>query len=204
MPLLDAEPNRYPDTLFTNPPGDGDSDSRWWVLYTHARAEKSLARNLHARRISFYLPLHRETWVSNNRNRTSFLPLFPGYVFLHGNDDARVGALETNLLAATIPVCEQQRLYDDLLRVERILGGTVPVLPELEFTPGEPVVIESGPFKGVQGKVVRRGKQTRFVVEVEFLRQGVSVELEGWALRPIVPAAGGRNPSSNGTPLTTN
>ncbi|MFO0822162.1 MAG: hypothetical protein U0792_03415 [Gemmataceae bacterium] len=45
------------------------------------------------------------------------------------------------------------------------------MLPERELSPGQPVVIESGPFKGIQGKVIRRGQQTRFVVEVEFLRQ---------------------------------
>jgi transcription antitermination factor NusG len=185
MPLLEAEPNLYPANLFAEPPCSSDGDARWWVLYTQARAEKSLARQLFSRKVTFYLPLHRTTWISSNRKRTAYLPLFPGYVFLFGDSDARVAALETNLLSTTIPVGDQQRLRDDLIRVERFLGGKVPVLPERELPPGQPVVIESGPFKGIQGKVIRRGQQTRFVVEVEFLRQGVSVEVDGWAIRQL-------------------
>lgn len=193
MPLLESESNLYPETLFTDPPGSADESARWWVLYTKARAEKSLARNLHARKITFYLPLNRNSWTKSSRNRTSYLPLFPGYVFLYGDGDARVAALETNLIATTIPVGDQQRLFNDLARVERILGGAVQATPERNFLVGESVVIETGPFKGVQGKIVCRGKQTRFVVEVEFLRQGVSIEVDGWALRPVDLVANGRH-----------
>jgi hypothetical protein len=34
------------------------------------------------------------------------------------------------------------------------------------------------------GKILRRGKQLRFVVEVQLLQQGVSVELESWMIQP--------------------
>ncbi|MBN9523205.1 antitermination protein NusG [bacterium] len=188
MPLLSAEPSIYPETLFTAPLQPADGSARWWVLYTHARAEKSLARRLFGRRIAFYLPLYKSTWAQNGRGRASYLPLFSGYVFLFGGDDARVAALETNLITTTIPVADQERLFDDLVRVERLAGGPVPVAPERGFSPGEPVAIESGPFRGMTGKVVRQGNQTRFVVEIEFLSQGVSVEFEGWLLRPLAPS----------------
>ena len=63
----------------------------------------------------------------------------------------------------------------------------MPVAPEDELPPGSPVEITTGPFRGLTGKVVRRGGQTRLVVEVEFLRRGVSIEVEEWALRSLVP-----------------
>jgi transcriptional antiterminator RfaH len=183
MPLLTEEPRLYPETLFTDQVAVGPE--RWWVLYTHARAEKSLARRLHGRQIAFYLPLYKSTWTQNGRRRSSYLPLFPGYVFLFGGDDARIAALETNLLTSVLPVADQERLFADLVRVERLVGGPVPVEPRPEYAPGEPVLIESGPFKGMAGTIVRQGKQARFVVEVEFLRQGVSIEFESWAFRPL-------------------
>src|SRR5262249_53663733 len=152
--------------------------SQWWVLYTRARMEKSLARQLRAREIPFYLPLYRQTWKSRGRVRSSYLPLFTGYVFLYGGDDARVTALETNLLSSTLPVADQQRLFDDLSRVERLLGGAAPVTPEEGLCPGTAVEITGGPFQGLRGKAIRRGAETRFVVEVDFLRRGVSIEVE--------------------------
>jgi transcriptional antiterminator RfaH len=189
MPLLEAEARTFPDTLFTDPAFAADGPGRWWVLYTRARMEKSLARQLRAREVPFYLPVYKQTWETRGRVRSSYLPLFPGYVFLYGDEDARVAALETNLLSATIPVTDQRRLYDDLTRVERVLGGEVPVTPEENLPAGSLVEITAGTFQGLCGTVVRRGGQTRLVVEVEFLRRGVSIEVEEWALRLLTPLA---------------
>jgi transcriptional antiterminator RfaH len=196
MPLLDAEPNSFPDTLFSDPAFASPGESRWWVLYTRARAEKSLARQLRARAVPFYLPLYHQTWKSRGRVRDSYLPLFPGYVFMHGDEGARIAALETNLLSSTLQVADQQRLYADLTRVERLLGGSVPVAPEDTIPPGTPVEIADGLFQGLNGIVIRRGDKTRFVVAVEFLRRGVSVEVEEWALRPLTPTVPSPDPRS--------
>lgn len=185
MPLLEAEPRAFPDTMFSAPESLAELGGCWWVLYTRSRMEKALARKLRAREIPFYLPQYEQTWKSAGRKRTSFLPLFPGYVFLFGDEYARLAALETNLLCTTFRVPDQQRLYDDLCRVERVLGGAVPVAPETELPVGAPVELTAGAFRGLTGKVVRRGDQTRLVVEVEFLRRGVSIEVEEWALRPL-------------------
>jgi transcriptional antiterminator RfaH len=189
MPLLEAEPCLFPDTLFTDPLALSAGEGRWWVLYTRARMEKALARKLRAKGLPFYLPLYEHTLKSGGRTRSSYLPLFTGYVFLHGDASARVAALETNLLSSVIPVTDQERLFSDLCRVERVLGGDAPVEPETAVPTGALVEITEGPFKGLSGKVARRGAQTRLVIEVEFLRRGVSVEVEDWALRVLAPDA---------------
>lgn len=189
MPLLEAEPRAYPDTLFSDPETVANSGGSWWVLYTRARMEKTLARQLRAQGVPFYLPLYEHTWKANGRKRTSFLPLFPGYVFLHGDESARLTALETNLLSSVLPVKDQERLFNDLCRVECVLGGNAPVTPETTIPAGSLVEVTSGSFKGLCGKVLRRGGETRLVVEVEFLRRGVSFEIEEWALRVLPPAA---------------
>ena len=59
------------------------ADRRWFALYTKARQEKSLARELLKHRIPFYLPLVKKTNVSRGRKRISLMPLFGGYVFLY-------------------------------------------------------------------------------------------------------------------------
>lgn len=189
MPLLEAEPRAFPDTLFSDPTPLAAREGFWWVLYTRARMEKAVARQLRAQEFSFYLPVYENTWKANGRKRTSYLPLFPGYVFLHGDEQARVAALETNLLCTVFPVNDQERFFDDLCRVERVLGGAAPVAPETEVPAGAIVEITAGTFKGLTGKVVRRGEQTRLVVEIEFLRRGVSIEVEDWALRVLSSAA---------------
>lgn len=185
MPLLQAEPRAYPETLFSDPLAVTSRDGCWWVLYTRARMEKTLARQLRGQQVPFYLPVYQHTWKTGGRKRTSYLPLFPGYVFLHGDEEARLAALETNLLCTIIPVTDQERLFDDLCRVERVLGGSAPVTPESEVPSGALVEITAGTFKGLCGRVIRHGEQTRLVIEIEFLRRGVSIEVEEWALRVL-------------------
>ena len=89
---------------------------RWWVLHTRPRAEKVLARHCHKRELPFFLPLYHRKWRSRGRLQSSFLPLFPGYVFLLGGGDVRLAALETNLVAQVIPVNDQRQLHEDLAR----------------------------------------------------------------------------------------
>jgi transcriptional antiterminator RfaH len=154
------------------------------VLHTRPRAEKALARHLAGRNHSFYLPLHLRQWRSRGRLLTSQLPLFPGYVFLYGDHQSRQNALESNLVALVLPVANQIQLQEDLRRVDRLISVGAPLTAEERLEPGDAVAIIAGPLKGMTGTVLRRSKQLRFLVEVEFLRRGVSVEVESWMIEP--------------------
>jgi transcriptional antiterminator RfaH len=189
MPLLPLEPFIFPDDLLTNhemTPVRGPDDScRWWVLHTRPRAEKSLARRLFPRGVPFFLPLYKRQWRSRGRSLCSHMPLFPGYVFLYGDAQVRLQALETNLLARVLHVEDSEQLQTDLARVYRLMTTGVALGPEERLQPGTPVVVISGPLAGLEGKVLRRGKQFKFFVEIEFLQRGVSVEIDSWMIEPL-------------------
>ena len=57
MPILAAEAQLHPADLFAAPPQARSADRAWWVLHTRPRQEKSLARQLVASQVPFYLPL---------------------------------------------------------------------------------------------------------------------------------------------------
>jgi transcription antitermination factor NusG len=183
MPLLPAEPVVSPENLFdysANPIGD----DCWWVLHTRPRAEKSLARRLSKRGVAYFLPQYRKISRHNGRIMTSYMPLFPGYVFLHGDGSARLAALETNLVANVINVVEQQDLQRDLSQVHALVTSGAALTPEEKLQKGQAVELTSGPFAGMEGRILNRNK-LRFVVEVRFLQQGVSVDVEAWMIRPL-------------------
>jgi transcriptional antiterminator NusG len=185
MPLLPPEPASFPENLLTDPTPLATRPGRWWAVYTKARGEKALARHLRGRGVPHYLPLHRHTWRNKGRTFTSYLPLFPGYVFLHGDDQARVAALESNLISRILDVPDQKRLVNDLRRVDRMVAADVPVELADALVPGQAVEIVAGPFQGLQGTLVRHGNQLRLVVAVTFLQQAVSAEVEGWMVEPV-------------------
>ncbi len=185
MPVLPLEPFVSPDDLFSEsgPPATGQG--QWYVLHTRPRAEKKLARELLAKGKSFFLPLNNRSWTHNGGKVTSYPVLFPSYVFLHGDEDARWTALKTNQVAYVIPVTDQRRLHDDLFQVHYLVSTGRPLTPEERLEPGDPVEIVKGSMAGVKGVVVKRGKGLRLVVAVKMLNCGVSTEVESWMVRSL-------------------
>jgi hypothetical protein len=186
MPLLQLEPFLFPDDLLnTSIVGEADTGpTRWWVLYTRPRAEKRLARCLFQKRLPFFLPLYQHRWRTQGRWLTSYLPLFPCYLFLHGDSEGRLKALQTNLVTMCLPVVDQKRLWGDLARVYQLMKSGAPLSPVERLRVGDEVEITTGPLAGLTGTILR-GRKVRFCVEVQMLRRGVSVDIEGWMLRPL-------------------
>jgi transcription antitermination factor NusG len=184
MPLVASEPALFPEALFSDSDALAGRPGRWWAVYTKSRAEKTLARHLLTREVPYYLPLSRNSYRKNGRTFTSYLPLFPGYVFLHANETERVIALESNVVSRILPIPDQARLFADLRKVDRMLAAEAPVATTHEFLPGEPVRIVAGPFEGQSGTLVRHGNQSRLVVEVAFLQQAVWADVEDWMVEP--------------------
>jgi transcriptional antiterminator NusG len=181
MPILAAEPSVFPEDLFQKPRA-ADKD-RWLVIHTRPRSEKALTRRLLKGQVSFFLPQYRREWRHRGRRLSSYLPLFPGYVFLLGDNDARLQALETNLVANILNVSDQEQLFQDLFQVHLLMTSGASLTPEERLQPGAKVEIVDGPFAGMEGKIITRNN-LRLVVEVRFIHQGVSVDIESWMIRP--------------------
>lgn len=192
MPLLAPEPIAFPDDLLERSAHGLLDGNRWRVLHTRPRAEKSLARQLNERNISYFLPTYLREWRNRGRTFRSYLPLFSGYVFLFGDHLSRSAATETNLVAMVLEVADQEKLQSDLSRVYRLITTGEPVTPEQRLEPGDPVRIVKGSLAGMTGKVIRRGTRLRFFVEVEMLRRAVSAEVESWMIESL---AGDQLPS---------
>jgi transcriptional antiterminator RfaH len=182
MPLLPPEPFVYPESLFAVvAPCD---DARWWVLQTRARAEKALARSLWQREIAFFLPVYQRTWQKRDRKLVSQLPLFPGYLFLFGSEQARLRALKSREATGCLPVENQKELQEDLARLHRLLVGGASLLPGLNRHPREVLALRRGPWSGTEGSVLRRNGQLYLSVGVHWLRRRALVEIQEWMLEP--------------------
>jgi len=191
VPILPAEPDRYPVRLFDGATDEHESGRAWFVLHTRPRQEKSLARHLHAAAVPYYLPAIPRRRRFSTRVLTAHMPLFPGYLFLLADREERQSALSSNRVAHAIEVHDQARLWDDLQQIHRLLGAGVPVATESRIAPGTPVEITTGPLAGLCGTVVRTASGRRFVVRVDFIHQGASVMLEDCSLLPLRRAAAG-------------
>ncbi len=186
MPILQREPDLFPADLLEQAEPAGDNGSPWWALYTMSRREKQLTRQLHRWEIPFYAPLiERRTRSPGGRVRVSHVPLFAGYVFLRGNEEARYRALTTNCVSRTLSVPNPADLVRDLRQIQQMIACGAPLSPEARLQPGMKVRVRNGPLFGLEGVVVTRRGQQRLLVAVKFLQQGASVLLDDFQVERI-------------------
>ncbi|MFO0891019.1 MAG: transcription termination/antitermination NusG family protein [Isosphaeraceae bacterium] len=188
MPILPAEPDFHPPGLWEEAPSvlPSPDDAVWRCLHAKARQEKAVARELRKQGLTYYLPqVLKEDRTPQGRKIRSILPLFPGYLFLKGDHEARLAALRGDRLVSVLEVSDQAALERDLRQIHRMLSSGLAVQPEPAVPVGARVRIRSGPLAGVEGTVIRRGKRDQFVAVVRFLGRGAVVDLEDWQVEQI-------------------
>lgn len=186
MPILAAEPDLYPENLFDESASMFTQEAAWWAMYCLPRQEKQLMRRLRTVGVAHYCPLiAKRNRSRSGRIRTSYLPLFPAYVFVNGDDDQRHAAVSTGCVSRCLEVSEAESLVSDLHQIHRLIVSGVRLTPEARFAAGKKVRIISGPFLGFEGFVIRRENETRLLVAVNYLQQGASMLLEDCQVEPL-------------------
>jgi len=187
MPILPAEPDCHPPDLWeSNASGDARDSARWWCLHTKPRQEKAVARDLRSLGVSYYLPQVRsEKRTPQGRKIKAIVPLFPGYLFLKGDEHDRLLALRGDRLVSVLKIEDQAELERDLRQIHRMLNSGLAVAPEGVAPVGATVRITTGPLRGMVGKVLRRGQRDHFVAVVRFLSRGATVELQDWQVELV-------------------
>lgn len=162
-----------------------DLTGLWWIAHTKSRSEKAFAWDLQAVGVGYYLPMVRRTTISGGRKRQVMKPLFTSYVFICGDKNSRLKALNTGRLCAVLPVTDQTRLVTELGTIQRALAGS----PELDLYPfaavGRRCRVTAGPFMGMMGIVVRRTTRATLVLEISVLKQGASLEIDLDLIEPV-------------------
>lgn len=186
MPILGKEDDIYPADLLQNESVLADEDRHWYCVYTMSRREKELARQLISRQIGCYLPIVPKRFRSpSGRLRTSFVPLFHNYVFLFANESERLFCLTTNCVSRMQEVQDPQQLVADLQLIQLAIADGTPLTTESRIEPGQRIRVCRGPFQGYEGEVIRREGKTRLLLSIQFLEQGVSMEVDEAVLEPL-------------------
>lgn len=183
MPILPKEPDCLPSDLLDDPVS---VSSAWWLLYTKSRQEKLLMRHLRVLDIPHYSPMvMRRHRAPNGRVRTIYSPLFANYVFMRGDDETRYQSICTGCVTKAAPITEVEMLVTDLRQIRELIEIGAPLTVESRLIPGQQVRVKTGPFARFEGTVLRRENETRLLVAVRFMDQGVSVKLDDCQLEPI-------------------
>jgi transcription antitermination factor NusG len=161
----------------------------WYALYTRSRFEKKLLGELSDRSIEVFLPMREVLSRWKDRKKRIWIPLFPGYIFIHQVDTPANRYRVLNIPGAVrfigfnsqaVPIPQEQ-----IDAVRRFLESHLAVDPYPYLKVGRRVEVIAGPLKGIQGKLIQKKGRFRFVIQVDLIRQAVSVEIDASDVRPL-------------------
>lgn len=180
MPILDEEPDLYPVELLESPQ-IVVPDGQWYAIYTLSRREKELMRRLRVQKIAHYGPMvPKRTRSPKGRVRTSFVPLFSGYVFVYGTEEDRYNTVATGCISKCLNVTEPEILVSDLAKIRLLALHGDDIQAEIRPTVGQKARIVRGPLRERElvGTISQVNSQHRLTIVVNFLQQGASITVD--------------------------
>jgi transcriptional antiterminator NusG len=172
---------RPPDTILLKP--------QWYALYTRSRFEKKMLTELTDRNVEVFLPMREVLSRWKDRKKKVWLPLFPGYLFVN-----HVNTPENRFRILNLPGAVRFIGFeghadpvpdDQILAIRRFLESSLSIDPYPYIQVGTRVEVIAGPLKGVRGMLIEKRGKFRFVLQVDLIRQAVSVEIDASDVQPI-------------------
>jgi transcription antitermination factor NusG len=169
-----------------NPSSEGML-TNWHAIYTTARHEKVVARQLEERRIETFLPLYRSVHRWKDRRKLVELPLFPSYVFARVGAREKLRVLQASGVVHIVTFNGQLAALPekDINALRNGLENDVYAEPHPYLRVGRRVRVVRGPMAGTEGILIRKKDKFRVVLSIEVLMRSVAVEVDGSDLQPV-------------------
>ncbi|MFB0521065.1 MAG: transcription termination/antitermination protein NusG [Desulfatiglandales bacterium] len=167
-----------------------EDQQRWYALYAKSRHEDVVFRGLGGKSIEAFLPKIQVMSRRKDRRKRIFVPLLPGYVFVHTNLNPHdywdiiktYGVVRIiGIRGKPVPVKEEE-----ILSLQILHGTDRTVRNQAYMKRGDRIMIMEGPLKGLAGFYLRhKGKSDKVVVSIDLLQRSLAVEIEDWVVEKI-------------------
>lgn len=161
----------------------------WFVMRTKPRNEFKVYDQIIGKEIEIFLPKVEKIRIWSDRRKKIFVPLFPSYVFIYGNNEERIKAISNTTGAmgylmyrkrpAVITEKEIENIKISLIEPERVKIDTI------QITEGDVVEITYGPFIGLTGIIMEIRGSYKLVVNITELSASLNIELNASEVKLI-------------------
>jgi transcription antitermination factor NusG len=161
---------------------------KWFAVVTVPQHEKAALRHLDFAGVETFLPTYETSRTWKNRQKVKVeLPLFPTYLFVRIDQGERARVLRTPGVRQLVgnsrePLCLPDREIEFL----RTSLSDQKAEPYVDLIEGQRVRIKSGSMRGVEGWLVRKSNEWRFVLTVQLIHHHVALEVDASTLEPII------------------
>lgn len=166
--------------------------SEWWAVYARHQHEKQVAETLQGKGFDVFLPLYDSVRRWKDRRKLLSLPLFPGYLFVRGGHQRRLGILTTPGVHMILSRGEEAAVIPEveIHAIRRSLEAKFAVEPHPYLNCGDRVRVTRGALEGIEGILTRKKNMIRLVLSVDMLAQSVSMEIDATDVELVRRAPG--------------
>ncbi|MFN0254773.1 UpxY family transcription antiterminator [Pedobacter ureilyticus] len=165
-----------------------DSLYRWYPVYTNSRAEKKAYQELQKKGIEAYLPLRKEVKQWSDRKKIVEEPLFKSYLFVKISNKEHAEVLMTAginrflYFSGKIAVMPDKQMED--LKLLMSSGEDLELISH-DIKPGEKVIVNAGPFKGMIAELVSIQNKKSLVLKLENLGYAIEIKTSMAYIEPL-------------------
>ena len=166
------------------PLGLAPGKSNWYAVHTKARHEKRVAAQIEEKRVCTFLPLLNQFHRWSDRRSKVEVPMFSCYAFVRmvQTIEERLKVLRTPGVLGFVG-CERQGtpIPDEQIEgLRAAIRENIPCFPHPFVSAGRRVRIRGGSLDGVEGVLLRQGRDQSLVLSVELLHRSVAIRIEGY------------------------
>lgn len=163
----------------------------WFAAKTKPRQEKFIKEKLDALYVENFIPLRFEVRQWKYRKKRVIVPVIPHLVFLRTDFETSFKLLNENHIniwyikdfVSKRNLIVPDKQMEDFMLVINAKQGNVPFInPDL--AKGDKVVVTDGPFKGIEGELIRVEDKSKVVVNLQGI-VAISIEIDGVYLEKI-------------------
>jgi len=165
----------------------------WYAVHTRSRHEDMVLKGLELKSIHTFLP-KLEVWSRRkDRRKRIKVPMFSGYLFVELFSIDNPTKLSVLTTPGVVRILGKPRGHEPIPvpdekidAIRRLIDSRVEIHPYPYPKAGEPARIIDGPFKDIEGIVLRTDlKKDLFVVSIDLLQRSVAIELKGFQIERI-------------------
>lgn len=163
---------------------------RWYVVHLRMRSHATVENTLIQLGYQIFAPKYCPA-QPRRRSKALEAPLFPGYIFCSLDPQYQlpvlmvpgvIGILGTRY--SPTPVLPQE-----IDAIQRTVAVGLPFKPIQDLCPGDRVLVENGPLRGVEGVVANYKSPWTLIVTVTLLNRSVAIELDSSTVVKLQSAA---------------
>jgi transcription antitermination factor NusG len=154
--------------------------TKWYPVYTNARAEKKAFEALTNKGVQTYLPLHRQLKQWSDRKKWVEEPFIKSYVFVNIAEHEQAEVLMTRGISRFLYFSGKPAAMPDrqISELKLLMSSSFDLeITEEDLQPGEGVIIKAGPLKGMTGEVVSRQSQKQLILRLESIGCSIIVHV---------------------------